>query len=895
MLVGFITVALLLGVMGNIAIREVNTLAELTEKMYLHPLTVSNAVLEANTNIIAMHRYMKDVVLARNKKHLDEAVSMVDAEEKLVYQHFDLVMQRFLGDKSKIRQARQTFAGWKTIRSEVIQLTLQQKYNKAAAITRGKGAQYVVLLTTQMDGLIEFARNKAMEFRLSSQSAHSQSVTYLNLLMTFLLLLVAMISIFSIVSVKRGQKQLELNEKKFRNLFDTMAQGIVYQDKVGHITSANLAATQILGLSLDQMKGRSSIDPGWQSIHENGENFPPATHPAMQALRTHSEVKNVVMGVLNPDKGLHHWVLINSKPVTRAGQSEPYQVFSTYTDITERKQAEEELRKLSQAVESSSSAVFIVDKYGVIEYTNPKFSEITGYSRQEAIGKNPCILQSGKTDNAVYAELWETITAGKEWKGKFYNRKKDGSYYWAQESISAVKDVDGNITHFISIQEDVTHEYELSEKLNYQATHDLLTGLINRREFERRAERLLMTTLQDNAEHALCFMDLDQFKVINDTCGHIAGDELLRQLGRLLSDTIRKRDSLARLGGDEFGVLMEHCSLEQAERVANEILQSIQDYQFLWEGKSFHIGISIGLVSITKDIPNLTELLKFADAACYMAKDLGRNRIHLYHPDDIELAQRQGEMQWVTRIDKALEEHRFCLYAQPIVPLDGSQGKHCEILIRMLDEQGNIIPPGAFLTAAERYNLIGVIDAWVIKKAFSLLAANPRFVEKIHFVSINLSGASLTSSSFLEFISTQLRQAGIEANKICFEVTETVAISNLNAAISFITILKDMGFRFALDDFGSGLSSFGYLKTLPVDYLKIDGMFVKDMVDDPIDYAMVKSINDIGHVMGLQTIAEFVENDDIKEMLCKIGVNYAQGYGTGKPRPFEEILEQFIK
>ena len=296
--------------------------------------------------------------------------------------------------------------------------------------------------------------------------------------------------------------------------------------------------------------------------------------------------------------------------------------------------------------------------------------------------------------------MWETITSGGEWKGEFHNRKKDGNLYMARNSISGIRNNEGKITHYVAIQEDVTREYELSKQLTYQASYDSLTGLVNRQEFERRTERLLSTIQHDKEVHALCFLDLDQFKVVNDTCGHTAGDKMLHQLSSVLKNIVRKRDTLARLGGDEFGVLMEHCSLDDAYRVAMSLQKATQDYQFVWEGHSFRVGVSIGLVPITETTPNLTELLKNADAACYMAKDQGRNRIHVHHAGDAEMAQRHGEMQWVTRLNHALDEDRFCLYAQTIMPLDGRTDKHYELLIRMVGEKGEIIPPGAFLPAA---------------------------------------------------------------------------------------------------------------------------------------------------------------------------------------------------
>lgn len=427
-------------------------------------------------------------------------------------------------------------------------------------------------------------------------------------------------------------------------------------------------------------------------------------------------------------------------------------------------------------------------------------------------------------------------------------------------------------------------------RFRYQASHDALTGLINRYEFETRAKDLISTTHQYKFEHALCFMDLDQFKVVNDTCGHIAGDELLRQLSDLLQEAVRSSDSLARLGGDEFGILMERCTQKQALRSVTNLLQAVQDFQFSWEGQVFRIGASIGLVAISESTPGLVELMKQADTACYMAKELGRNRIQVYSPGDTEMSLRHGEMQWVSRINLALDEDRFILYAQNIVPLDRDCKIHYELLLRMVDENGDIVYPGAFLPAAERYDLMDKLDAWAVVTALRLFASHQAFLESIHFITINLSGQSMSNMKFLELVVENLTKLDIDTSKVCFEITETSAISNLRAATIFISRLRELGCRFALDDFGSGLSSFGYLKNLQVDYLKIDGMFVKDIVDDPIDHAMVKSINDIGHVMGMKTIAEYVENEQVMDMLKELGVDYGQGYFIGKPRPFDEIL-----
>ena len=563
--------------------------------------------------------------------------------------------------------------------------------------------------------------------------------------------------------------------------------------------------------------------------------------------------------------------------------------------ITERKLLEKKLQNSEERyrslVEATASLIWTTDELGKFVVPQTSWERFTGqpWSEHKDFGWKEKI-HPDDIDNLL--NIWEEAVI----KRSFYEATgriwKEKTKQWRDFEVRAIPiiNIDGSLREWVGVVNDISERKIAEEQLTYQASHDNLTGLINRHEFERRTKRLLSSSKQSNHEHALCFMDLDQFKIVNDSCGHAAGDELLRQLTSVLKDVVRKRDTLARLGGDEFGVLMEHCSLDAAHRVATSLHTAIQDYEFSWESHMFKVSVSIGLVAITETTPSVIELLKDADAACYMAKEKGRNRIHVYHAEDTEMVQRHGEMQWVERLQKALEEDRFLLYAQAIVPLGSNTNKHYEILLRMVDDNDDIILPGAFLPAAERYNLVSNIDYWVIKHAFSVLANNLEFLNQIEFCSINLSGQSLTDSKILELIVDQLDESRIDGNKMCFEITETTAISNLSSAMKFISTLKDLGCQFALDDFGSGLSSFAYLKNLSVDYLKIDGMFVKDIADDPIDYAMVKSINEIGQVMGMKTIAEFVENDTIKGMLEEISVDFAQGYGIEKPQPFDEII-----
>lgn len=461
----------------------------------------------------------------------------------------------------------------------------------------------------------------------------------------------------------------------------------------------------------------------------------------------------------------------------------------------------------------------------------------------------------------------------------------DGTRFHIRTTIEMPNAHAHNWRRVFAAVEDITEARALSQQLRFQAAHDALTGLVNRREFENRLERASTSAESGRSEHAVCYLDLDQFKIINDTCGHVAGDELLKRLGRVLAQQVRKQDTLARLGGDEFGVLLENCSMHVAERVANALRRTIEDFRFVWEKQVFGIGVSIGVVPIQGLGQTVSSILSAADAACYAAKDRGRNRIHIYHEGDVELARRHGEMRWVNRIQTALEENRFELARQPIVSLSTSAGMdtHYELLLRMRDEEGNIVLPDAFLPAAERYNLSVKLDRWVVREAFRLLTRDPDHLEKLFLCSINLSGVSLADEDFLIFVTTELASTGLPPGKVCFEITETAAIANLSGAMRFIEVLRRVGCRFALDDFGSGLSSFAYLKSLPVDFLKIDGVFVKDIIEDPIDRELVRSINEIGHVMGKRTIAEFVESEEILAALGEIGVDYAQGFELGKP------------
>ena len=591
------------------------------------------------------------------------------------------------------------------------------------------------------------------------------------------------------------------------------------------------------------------------------------------------------------------WLLSLTGRTLRVAQVVHERTVSLQHEIEERRRAEQELMKVTKAVEFSPNMVLITQPDGEIEYASPRFTEETGYAADEVVGRNIEVLHCEECGEQGYTEIWASLQLDPSWHGEIVNCRKDGVLYWAQVSIAPIFDLEGVLTHFVVTLLDVTENRMINEQISYHASHDQLTALVNRREFEIRLKNLLSSPREAGVQHAFCFLDLDQFKVVNDTCGHVAGDELLRQVAGLLQEKVRASDTLARLGGDEFGIIMMNCPLDNARALAEAIRDEIAQFKFCWEKQVFNIGVSIGVVEINEHSLSDTEILKQADSACYTAKDAGRNRVHLYEPEDQMLAQREGDMRWVSEINSALDENRFILFGQIIEPLQNSHLKpDVEVLVRMVDREGNYVPPGAFLPAAERYQLSSRIDQWVVDNAFAWLEQNfDNFTRHLGCCAINLSGGSMGDNQIKEAILSRLEGSSMLPYKVKFEVTETSAIANLSEARRFINALKAYGCQFSLDDFGSGLSSFAYLKNLPVDNLKIDGLFVKGILDDKLDLAMVKSINDIGHVMGKVTIAEFVENDEIRQLLTEIGVDYGQGYGLGRPLPLDELLLQLMQ
>jgi diguanylate cyclase (GGDEF)-like protein/PAS domain S-box-containing protein len=631
--------------------------------------------------------------------------------------------------------------------------------------------------------------------------------------------------------------------------------------------------------------------PDWRSLVH-----PEDMSRVQSAIRDHVAGKSPIFESVHRMKhrnGDWRWVVSRAKArVDEHGRL--LRLVGVELDITERKLYEEALFREKESaqitLQSIGDGVITTDANSTVDYINPVAEQLTGWRLEDAMGRPIEEIYRAfheETCEPLENPLSVSIRRTRPIKSvrPMLLIRRDGNELYVESTAAPIRDGAGAVSGGVLVFHDVTESRELNRRLSYHASHDLLTGLVNRREFESRVERALKSAKARESSYALCYLDIDQFKIINDTCGHSAGDVLLGQVGALLKSKVRWRDTLARLGGDEFGILLEACSLDEALRTAEVLREAVRNFRFTWEDRVFRLGASVGVVPIAADNEDVASIISAADSACAAAKEGGRNRVHSFAENDIELMRRRREMQWAARINAALEEGRFELYRMQIMPLQRPEpGAHYELLLRMRDETGRMVSPDNFIAAAERYGLTPAIDRWVIENALRWLVSEADEREKLAMCSINLSGQSLGDDKFLPFVIEQFQKSGIDAAKICFEITETAAVASFSQANRFIQALKELGCRFALDDFGTGLSSFGYLKHFPVDFLKIDGSFVREILHDPIDREMVRSINEIGHLTGKKTIAEFAENAEIIQMLTSLGVDYAQGYGVAQPQ-----------
>jgi len=544
--------------------------------------------------------------------------------------------------------------------------------------------------------------------------------------------------------------------------------------------------------------------------------------------------------------------------------------------VIEKKRAEEKILRLSQVVEQNPASIVITDKRARIEYVNPKFTQITGYAMQEVIGQTPRIFKSGKTPDEQHKILWETINSGKEWREEVLNKKKNGEVYWEDVHISPIRNSKGTITHYLAIKEDITDRKRFETQLVNMATQDPLTNLLNRRRFLEELEYWVAQANRYDTYATLLFLDLDNFKYINDTLGHQAGDELLIRLAEMLRDRLRDTDILARFGGDEFAIILPHTDREHAQLISKQILDLTRELTF----DHFSVSFSIGIASLPEHGRDSETILKHADLAMYKAKEEGRNRFCIFsYKQKMHV---EPQISWEKRIRTALQNDQFELYLQPVIDLTNNSIVGYEALLRMIDQEKGLIGPSEFLNIAERFGLLHDIDCWVVRQAINLIKEF-QFSRRGIFLDVNLSGKAFTNTELLNIIKQELHTCDINPKSIIFEISETATIENMIEAQHFFTTLKEIECRFSLDDFGRGFSSFNYLKHLPVDYLKINGNFVLDLTNNTVDQHLVKAMVEVAHGLGKMTIAEFVGSEETLNLLKELGVNYAQGYYIGKP------------
>jgi diguanylate cyclase (GGDEF)-like protein/PAS domain S-box-containing protein len=623
-----------------------------------------------------------------------------------------------------------------------------------------------------------------------------------------------------------------------------------------------------------------------------------AVEQAMRDAIVQGTKLEVEFRVVWPDGSIHH--LHSAGQVLADSQGKPTKLIGVDWDVTPLRELNARLAEqhelLRVTLHSIGDAVITTDARSQVTWLNPVAERMTGWLSSEALGRP--LAQVFHIVNEETRQPTENPVATCLAQGKIVGLahhtvliSRNGEEFGIEDSAAPIRNPSGEVLGVVLVFHDVTEQRRMSGEMSYRATHDALTGLVNRAEFETRLRRTLDKAHEERSEHALLYIDLDQFKLVNDACGHSVGDQLLQQVAKLLREAVRARDTLARLGGDEFAVILEHCSADQAQTVAQQICDRMEGFRFLHDERRFRIGTSIGLIPVDKRWANTAAAMQAADTSCYAAKEAGRNRVHAWFDTDQAMRARHGEMQWATRLEQALDDDQFVLFAQRIEPLGaGSTGLHAEVLIRLLDSDGSLIPPGAFLPAAERFHMATRIDRWVLKRAVLQIQAMPD-ATALDTLCINLSGQSVGDRAFHRHAIDALTEAGsLVCRRICLEITETAAVTNMADAAIFIEQVRALGARVALDDFGAGASSFGYLKTLKVDLLKIDGSFIRDVIDDPLDDAAVRCFVDVARVVGVKTVAEFVDRPEVLARVRQIGIDYAQGFLLHRPEPIENLF-----
>lgn len=683
--------------------------------------------------------------------------------------------------------------------------------------------------------------------------------------------------------LKASAEEIRRSELEHQRILDNLQDTYYRVDVSGLFLYVSASSEQLLGYRPEEVVGRVHMGDLYEQPDERKLFLKTLNESGGRLAQWHTRL-------LHKDGSIVH-VATSARALTDIN-GETIGIEGITRDITEQRYASERLfkeKELAQVtLKSIADAVITTDESGYVTFMNPVAEKLTDCSNESDIGRSiqelfHIVEESTRLvqDNPVTTSLQrnEVIHLLGDWL--LVNR--NSNEFFVEMNVSPLVSYGGEVFGAVVVFRDVSETREVDRKIQWQARHDPLTGLFNRNELQKRLADCIHNVSGKDSSTFL-YMDLDRFKIVNDTCGHVAGDSLLRQLSFLLKKQIRSNDVLARVGGDEFGLLLSSCPIDQAVHIAENIRESIRDFRFSWNDKIFETGVSIGLVTIDQRVHSVTDVLSMADLACYTSKNKGRNRIHIYKMDDHQQAKYQQEVQWVGEINAAFEEDRFRLFYQPIRPLAecGADAVYNELSLRMIGEGGELIPPSSFLSAAERYNLMSRIDHWVFSKTLEFIVA---FSRGRGVFAVNVSATSMSDEEFHRFITREMERLAVDPAQICFEMSESAAITHLSNANYFINYVKNLGCSFGIDGFGSGLSSMIHLKNLPVDYLKIDGNIIKDVTTDPIDCLMVESINSMAHKMGLKTVAEHVENREVYEKVKSMGIDYGQGFYFDKPKP----------
>lgn len=681
-----------------------------------------------------------------------------------------------------------------------------------------------------------------------------------------------------------SQQSLRDREVLFRTLAEEASFAIIVHDE--NIIFVNSAAARLIGEEPEALEGRPVRDLFPSNFRDL---FIEVTRRVLneESIPGRYEIK------LLDGSGQGRWHEAGSRRIDHRGEPA---VLTTAFDIRNRKNLEHALLREKEraelTLESIGDGVITTDTRGRIDYMNAAAENLTGWQRGEALGR-PVTEIVSLVDDSSRKSLGDPVKECLEERRRVHVGRRalllsrSGDCEFSIElNASPISEDANTVIGVVLVMHDVTELRGLTRQMSYQASHDPLTGLLNRREFEVRLEEAVGVAHTGDSGHVLAYLDLDRFKVVNDTCGHMAGDNMLREVASLIKEKIRDTDNVARVGGDEFGLLLVGCPLEKARDIAENIVAAIRDYRFIWRDKIFNIGVSIGMVEIGVESGTVVDVLSAADSACYVAKQQGRSRVHIYSARDEVVARQRGEIHWLNRLQHAIKEDHFELYTQRIEAIsnDSDNGPACEIFLRMRDEDGDI-SPNAFLRAAERYQLMPMIDRWVVRALFQALRNGDVSVPEGGCVSVNLSGQTLGDTQFLEYVVTSFDQTGVVPSQICFEVTETAIMTHLDLARRFVDVLQGMGCRFALDDFGSGLSSFANLKNLAMDFLKIDGSFIRSVHKDQVNHDMVAAMIKLARTLQIRVIAEQVEDRAVYDVMRRLGVDFVQGYAIERPRP----------